>query len=213
MVFKANPDVGGRYSALIAFGIVPAVLAGFDGGKLLKQSTKISDGNLTFDDKGVELGVVLGSAYLTGRDKLTILADEKCVSMGSWIEQLVAESSGKDGRGILPVDDEPLQADDAYGSDRIFVYLRADGSLDREMKALIAAGQPVYTCSLDDMYDLSAEFFRWEIAIAVACVILEVNAFDQPNVQESKDIAKQMINTLKSGRVLMRVSLFFVMRR
>lgn len=199
-VFKANPDVGGRYSALIAFGIVPAVLAGFGGEELLERSTRFSDGNLTFDDKGVELGVVLGSAYITGRDKLTILSDEKCASMGSWIEQLIAESSGKNGRGILPVDNEPLQAANAYGSDRIFVYLRADGSLDREIQALIAAGQPVYTCKLDDLYDLAAEFYRWEIATAVACVILEVNAFDQPNVQESKDIAKQMINTLKSGK-------------
>ena len=148
-VFKANPDVGGRYSALIAFGIVPAVLAGFGGEELLERSTRFSDGNLTFDDKGVELGVVLGSAYITGRDKLTILSDEKCASMGSWIEQLIAESSGKNGRGILPVDNEPLQAANAYGSDRIFVYLRADGSLDREIQMLIAAGQPVYTCKLD----------------------------------------------------------------
>jgi glucose-6-phosphate isomerase len=199
-IFEANPNVGGRYSALIAFGIVPAVLAGYDGKKLLEQSTKYSDGKLAEDDKAVELGVVLGAAYHAGRDKLTLLADEKCAPLGSWIEQLIAESSGKHGRGILPVDKEPLQTADAYSNDRIFVYLRADGSLDEKVKNMIAAGQPVYTCAMDDLYDLSAEFYRWEIAAALACAIIDVNAFDQPNVQESKDIAKQMINALKNGK-------------
>lgn len=201
--FQANPDVGGRYSALIAFGLVPAVLAGFDASKLLKASTRLSSAqtgtSLKYDDPGVQLGLILGSAYLSGRDKLTLLADRKTEALGSWIEQLTAESSGKDGRGILPVDKEPIQPIGSYGQDRLFVYLRKDGELDDLVKKLIGAGQPVFTCQIEDVYDLAAEYYHWEVAIAVACVILNVNAFNQPNVQESKDIAKQMVNALKNG--------------
>ena len=194
--FQANPNVGGRYSALIAFGLVPAVLAGYDGSKLLENA---DGGAIDSNHPGVKLGVVLGAAYQAGRDKLTILADSQIAPLGSWIEQLVAESSGKIGEGILPIDQEPLIPVEQYGCDRIFTYLRIDGKMDDRVKALLAAGQPVYTCELNDLYDIAGTFFCWEVAIAFACIILGVNAFNQPNVQESKDIAKRMINALKEG--------------
>ena len=194
--FQANPNVGGRYSALIAFGLVPAVLAGYDGEKLLKGAEAREIG---LDHPGVKLGVVLGAAYKTGRDKLTILSDTAIAPLGSWIEQLVAESSGKIGEGILPIDQEPMLRAGDYGDDRIFTYLRIDGTLDETVKALQAAGQPVYTCDIKDLYDISGIYYCWEIATAIACIILGVNAFNQPNVQESKDIAKRMINALKEG--------------
>lgn len=197
--FEADPNVGGRYSALIAFGLVPAVLAGYDGEKLLEQSLKLSKMPVRLEDAGVQLGVVLGAAYASGRDKLSLLADAPVESMGSWIEQLVAESSGKEGKGILPVDLEPLLPINDYSADRLFVYLRADGQFDELISELTASNQPVFTCRMPELYDLAAEFYRWEVAIATACVLLGVNAFNQPNVQESKDIAKQMLNVLKAG--------------
>ena len=197
--FEADPNVGGRYSALIAFGLVPAVLAGYNGEKLLEQSRKLSRLPITLDDPGVKLGVVLGAAYASGRDKLTLLADAPVEALGSWIEQLVAESSGKEGKGILPIDIEPLLSLNDYSDDRLFVYLRADGHFDERVAELTDANHPVFTCHMPELYDLAAEFYRWEVAIAVACILLGVNAFNQPNVQESKDIAKQMLNVLKAG--------------
>jgi transaldolase/glucose-6-phosphate isomerase len=200
---QADPNVGGRYSALIAFGLVPAILAGFDGKKILKWSQKLSSAqighSISYDNPGLQLGIVLGSAYLSGKDKLTILADSQTESMGSWIEQLVAESSGKDGKGIIPVAEEPLLSLASYQTDRIFVYLRAKGGMDDTVRDLVDHNYPVYICDMPELYDLAAEFYRWEVAIAVACVILGVDAFNQPNVQESKDIAKHMLDTLKKG--------------
>ncbi len=208
-VIAADPNVGGRYSALIAFGLVPAMLAGFDGEKLLERSLKYSsfshmktDSSISHRDGGMQLGVVMGAAYREGMDKLTLLADPQTASLGSWIEQLVAESSGKDGRGILPVDQEARLPGNNYQSDRLFIYLRKDGSLDEFVSNLMAQGHPVYTCLIEEVYDLPAEFYRWEIATAVACVALGVNAFDQPNVQESKDIAKQMLAALRKNQEL-----------
>jgi glucose-6-phosphate isomerase len=197
--FEADPIVGGRYSALIAFGLVPAVLAGYNGEELLEQSLKLSKLPITLDDPGVKLGVVLAAAHASGRDKLTLLADAPVEALGSWIEQLVAESSGKEGKGILPIDAEPLLSLKDYSDDRLFVYLRADGHYDDRVVELTDADHPVFTCHMPELYDLAAEFYRWEVAIAVACILLGVNAFNQPNVQESKDIAKQMLNVLKAG--------------
>ncbi len=205
-VIEADPNVGGRYSALIAFGLIPAILAGYDGNMLLSRSLKYSQHHdsttISYEDGGVQLGVVLGAAYSTGRDKLTLLVDAQTASLGSWIEQLVAESSGKDGRGILPVADEPLQIIDRYGTDRLFVYLRKDGAQDILVRDLIEKSHPVFICEMGDLYDLSTEFYRWEIATAVACILINVNAFDQPNVQESKDITKQLITALKNNKTV-----------
>ncbi len=202
-VIEADPNVGGRYSALIAFGLIPAILAGFDGRELLeKSSVKTAHGRIAADDRGVHLGMAMGAAYLSGRDKLTILADSQTVSLGSWIEQLVAESSGKDGKGIVPIHEEPVFPADHYRSDRFFIYLRKNGDMDEFVGQLSTVGHPVYVCDLPEVYDLAAEFYRWEIATAIACIILNVNAFNQPNVQESKDIATQMITALKNKEEL-----------
>jgi hypothetical protein len=144
----------------------------------------------------------LGEAALAGRDKLTILADRSLRALPHWIEQLVAESSGKDGKGILPVPLEPLDSPDLYGADRLFVYLRQNGELDDGAEALVHAGNPVITLPLRDSYGIAAEFFRWEVAVAVACHILGVNAFDQPDVQESKDRTGLKIEEFRSRRSL-----------
>lgn len=197
-VIEADPNVGGRYSALIAFGLIPAILAGFDGRDLLEKSSAKSANGISTDDRGVHLGMAMGAAYLTGRDKLTILSDPQTASLGSWIEQLIAESSGKDERGIIPIHQEPVFAADHYQADRFFVYLRKEGGMDEFVRQLVSVGHPVYICDIPEIYDLAAEFYSWEIATAFACIILNVNAFNQPNVQESKDIAKQTIAALKN---------------
>lgn len=208
-VIAANPNVGGRYSALIAFGLLPAILAGYDGARLLRQSLKytnraLSKGStmISLEDEGVKLGVIMAAGYAAGRDKLTLLADPETAPLGSWIEQLIAESSGKDGNGILPVDQEARLPLEQYGPDRLFVYLRKNGGLDDFTDELLSAGHPVTICRIEDVYDLAAEFYRWEIATAVACALMGVNAFDQPNVQESKDIAKRMLALLKENQDL-----------
>lgn len=141
----------------------------------------------------------MGAAALAGRDKLTILADAPLSALAGWIEQIVAESSGKNGKGILPVPLEPLDMPEVYGNDRLFVYLRQTGELDQGVNALRAAGHPVLEFSIPDPYEAGAEFYRWEIAVPTACHILGVNAFDQPDVQESKDRTKAKIAEYKSS--------------
>ena len=142
---------------------------------------------------GLVLGAALGVAVQHGRDKLTILADEQLVSFGSWLEQLIAESSGKLGKGLIPVDREPLEAATRYSNDRLFVYLRQNGDYDDQTAALRAAGHPVLEISVAGVYDLGAEFFLWEFATATACHIWGVNAFDQPDVEDAKARARTKI--------------------
>ncbi|MBE3142311.1 MAG: bifunctional transaldolase/phosoglucose isomerase, partial [Planctomycetes bacterium] len=202
-VFRADPSVGGRYSALIAFGLVPAALLGLDVERLLDNAgwmagqcrPEIPAGR----NPGLVLGAILGEAALHGRDKLTLLADPKIGSLGSWLEQLVAESSGKQGKGIIPVDGEPPAKPPGYSSDRLFVYLRQSGTLDQTVEKLQKAGQPAITLPIPDEYHLGAEFYRWGIAIAIACSILQVNGFDQPDVQDSKDRTSQKIAELRQS--------------
>jgi transaldolase/glucose-6-phosphate isomerase len=151
---------------------------------------------------GLVLGAVLGEAALSGRDKLTILADAPLSAFALWIEQIIAESSGKHGKGILPVPLEPLGETGVYGDDRLFVYLRQTGELDESLKALREAGHPVIEYAISDLYDVGAEMYRWQVATAIACSILGVNAFDQPNVETSKKITKAKIaDYQKSGRL------------
>ena len=196
-VFNANPNVGGRYSALTAFGLVPATLLGLDVKRLLARAAwmmaQTAPNVLAARNPGLVLGAVMAEAALAGRDKLTILADTPLVTIGSWLEQLIAESSGKDDKGIVPVDREPLGDVSVYGQDRLFVYLRQTGDYDENIAALQTAGQPVLEIPVPETYDLGAEFYRWEFAIAVACHILGVNAFDQPNVEDAKKRAKARI--------------------
>ncbi|GAB4493281.1 MAG: bifunctional transaldolase/phosoglucose isomerase [Anaerolineales bacterium] len=196
-VFNADPMVGGRYSALTAFGLVPAALMKLDLERMLSRAgwmmRECAAEKPAARNPGLVLGAILGQAALAGRDKLTILADDVLAPAGAWLEQLMDESSGKNDKGILIVDGEPHFAPEFYGSDRIFAYLRLDGQHDAFAAALRAAGQPVLEFRLEGRYDLFAEMYRWEVATAIACAEIGVNAFDQPDVQIAKDIAKKKI--------------------
>jgi transaldolase/glucose-6-phosphate isomerase len=200
-IFNSDPMIGGRYSVLTHFGLVPAALMGIDPERLLARAAWMSaqsgEAVPAGRNPGLTLGAVMGEAALAGRDKLTIVADDCLASVGSWLEQLIAESSGKLGFGIVPVDLEPLGAPTAYGADRLFVYLRQDGKFDTTLAALRKADQPVLVFDIPDPYDLGAEFYRWEFATATACAILGVNAFDQPDVQDAKDRTNARIAAYK----------------
>jgi transaldolase / glucose-6-phosphate isomerase len=191
-IFHGVPSIGGRYSALSNFGIVPAAAMGVSVAKFLAQAQTMVQA-CTADvesNPGVMLGLTLGSAAKLGRDKLTIVASPAIYDLGAWLEQLIAESTGKRGKGIIPVDREELTGPEGYGSDRVFAYLRfgpsPDSNQDEHVAALEKAGHPVIRISMSDTYDLSQEFFRWEIATAVAGSVLGINAFNQPDVEASK---------------------------
>ncbi len=189
--FLADPAVGGRYSALTHFGLVPAALMGLDLHRLLDRAEWMMQQcrpEVTgARNPGLVLGAILGQAAVSGRDKLSFLVDTSAAPLGAWLEQLVAESTGKLGKGILPVDGEVLTDPLRAGDDRIFVYLRSQGELDSQVEQLRLAGQPVLVFDISSPYDLGAEFYRWEVATAFACAVLGVNAFDQPDVQDAKD--------------------------
>ena len=204
--FLNSPDVGGRYSALTYVGLVPASLIGLDLGALLATGTAMLDlcrEPQPVANPGLHLGLALGSLALAGRDKLTFVADPAIVSFGSWAEQLLAESTGKQNRGIVPIDREPLAAAKAYGPDRAFVSLalaesefpgspdgRAQAKLLDELEQL---GHPVIRIELDDPIDLAAEAVRWEIATAFAGAVLGIDPFDQPNVEEAKELTRRVL--------------------
>lgn len=199
-IFLNPPDIGGRYSALSYFGMVPAVLMGLDIRKLLDRAERIVHACASVvpaaDNPGARLGAILGECAKAGRDKLTIVADPKVSSLGLWIEQLIAESTGKEGKGIIPIAGEPLGSPSVYGDDRLFVSIsvgKLDGATEVKLKALEAAGHPVVYRTLTDLYNLGEEFFLWEIATAFAGYRLGINPFDQPNVQESKDATKELL--------------------
>jgi glucose-6-phosphate isomerase len=200
-VFLNPADIGGRYSALSFFGMIPATLIGLDSLRLLTRAEGMARacaaGVPPEGNPGAWLGAVLGCLALAGRDKLTFICSPEIASFGYWVEQLVAESTGKDGVGIVPVEGEAVGDPGVYQDDRVFVYLKLQDSryrqLDGKVGALEAAGHPAVTFLLQDRYDLGAEFFRWEFATAVAGLVLGVNPFDQPNVQESKDNTKRLL--------------------
>ena len=209
-VFLNPPDIGGRYSALSFFGMVPATLMGLDVLRLLERAERMAQacrpGAPPRENPGVWLGAILGALARAGRDKLTFICSPAIASFGYWVEQLIAESTGKDGTGILPVEGEALGDPGVYGDDRVFVYLRLHDSKDRELdgkvNVLERAGHPVVTIGLQDLFDVGAEFFRWEFATAVAGAVMGVNPFDQPNVQESKDNTKRLLTEFKAkGRL------------
>ena len=202
-VFPNPPDIGGRYSALSYFGLVPGALMGIDVEELLERATEMAsscaDSVPPETNPGVWLGAVMGQLALKGRNKLTLITSPKVASFGYWVEQLIAESTGKQGKGIVPVEGEPLGRPPVYGNDRLFVYIRMDSDApNRAVAALEKAGQPVVTLTLRDKLDLGGEFLRWEIATAIAGSILGIDAFDQPNVQESKDNTKRVLAIYKS---------------
>jgi transaldolase/glucose-6-phosphate isomerase len=193
-IFHGVPSIGGRYSALSNFGMVPAALMGLDTAKFLDRTEEMVEACASavpvHENPGVILGIILGTAAKNDRDKVTIITSPGISDLGAWLEQLLAESTGKQGRGIVPVDREELASPDVYDNDRIFAYLRLesapDAAQDARVAALEQAGQPVVRISLGDVYDLGQEFFRWEIATAVAGSILGINAFNQPDVESSK---------------------------
>ena len=201
--FLNDPEIGGRYSALSHFGIVPAALLGVDVARLLDRASTMTfncDGcnsPVEGDNGGAWLGAIMGVMANAGQDKLTLLAEPSVAAFGPWAEQLIAESTGKDGKGILPVADEPVGAPEVYGDDRLFAYVglvEDDGSeLCAAAEALRGAGRPVVMIRLNDLYDLGGEFFRWEMATAIAGRSLRINPFDQPNVEAAKALARRMV--------------------
>jgi transaldolase/glucose-6-phosphate isomerase len=201
--FINTPEIGGRYSVLSYFGIVPAALAGVPIEALLKSSQVGEQGcshfNSADENSGLWLGATIGELARQGRDKLTFIVSEPIDSFGLWVEQLVAESTGKQGKGILPVADEPIGDPEVYGDDRVFVYLRNVDSpseeLDAAVEKLTSAGQPTLTLSTHDATDLGRLFFIAEFAVAVAGWVLEINPFDQPNVQEAKDNTSKVLSS------------------
>ena len=204
-VFLNPPDIGGRYSALSYVGLVPASLIGLDLDALLASAASMlgqcSQPEPT-DNPGVSLGLTIGYHAYAGRDKLTLIADPGLASFGAWLEQLIAESTGKRGIGIVPVDAEPLGDVDDYGDDRIFVRLRLAGSEphgDTTVDALEAAGHPVIRIELEDPMDLGGEFVRWEVATAIAGAVLRIDPFDQPNVEEAKERTRRLLATDDDG--------------
>jgi transaldolase / glucose-6-phosphate isomerase len=215
-IFLGVPSIGGRYSALSDFGLVPAAATGVDVSEFLDLTNEMVTACAEVSAKnnpGVILGAVLGTAHNQGRDKLTIVASPGIHDLGAWLEQLVAESTGKNGKGIIPVDREPVAAPEAYGDDRVFVYLRLESGPDESQDAAIArlesAGQPVISISVADVYTLGQEFFRWEIATAVAGSILGINPFDQPDVEASKIATRKLTEEYERTGSLSAESPFF----
>ncbi len=206
-IFLNPPDIGGRYSALTYVGLVPASLIGIDLDALLASASAMLGACREPDpasNPGLSLGLAMGVLAKAGRDKLTFLADDEIVSFGAWAEQLIAESTGKHGVGIVPVDLEPLGSVEAYGPDRAFVRLSlagADGAQrDLLADALEAAGHPVIRIGIADPIDLGAEFVRWEVATAIAGAVLGIDPFDQPNVEEAKQLTRQVLEDVGHAR-------------
>jgi transaldolase/glucose-6-phosphate isomerase len=199
------PSIGGRYSALSNFGMVPAAVMGVDIAKFLDRTEEMVQACASCvpveQNPGVILGIILGSAAKNGRDKLTVITSPGISDLGAWLEQLIAESTGKEGKGIIPVDREQLGAPDVYGKDRVFAYIRLetapDAGQDAKVAALERAGHPVIRISMGDAYDLGQEFFRWEIATAVAGSILGINPFNQPDVEASKVATRNLTSAFE----------------
>ena len=206
--FNAPEDVGGRYSALTMFGLVPAALIGVDIGALLARARCMSDGCGALVEESqnpaLALGAALGELALAKRDKVTFLCSPSLGAFPDWVEQLIAESTGKDKKGIVPVANESVGAPDKYGDDRFFVYLRLEGdenhSLDRQVAALQANGHPVARIDLSDKLDVGQEFFRWEFAVAAAGAAIGIHPFNQPDVQLAKDLAKKAMSESAGGK-------------
>ncbi|HQG28259.1 MAG TPA: hypothetical protein PLY73_06845, partial [Candidatus Ozemobacteraceae bacterium] len=197
--FLNDPDIGGRYSALSYFGLAPAALLGVDAGTVLARakaaaSVERNEPSGADDLTGARLGAILGTLAGLGRDKVQFFLPPEIASFGDWVEQLIAESTGKEGKGILPIVGETPAPPDAYGSDRLFVFIGLGGAYEKpRADALVRAGHPVVEIVLPDRFDLGAQYFQWEIATAVACHVLSVNPFDQPNVEAAKKAAREMM--------------------
>ncbi|HEX5267201.1 MAG TPA: bifunctional transaldolase/phosoglucose isomerase [Acidimicrobiales bacterium] len=216
-VFAGVPSIGGRYSALSNFGMVPAAASGIDVVRLFESAETMAHACAPSvparDNPGLVLGALIGAAVNAGRDKLTLVTSPGLSRLGAWLEQLLAESTGKHGRGVIPVDREPLGAPEAYGSDRLFAYISLagdhDSDLEAKISALEAAGQPVVRIELSDPYQLGREFFRWEFATAVAGSIIGIDPFDQPDVEEAKVSARRLTDAYDRNGSLAELDPFF----
>ena len=211
-VFLNPPDVGGRYSALTYVGLVPGALLGIDLDELLLRARAMVVACGESDparNPGLALGLAMGAFAKNGRDKLTFVIDRELAAFGPWVEQLIAESTGKHGVGIVPVDGEPLAAVAAYGNDRVFVRITLAGSagpdpsigskVDARLAELAAAGHPVICIPVESKIDIGAEFVRWEVATALSGVVLQIDPFDQPNVEEAKTNTRAVIASFEDG--------------
>lgn len=208
-IFLNPADIGGRYSALSFFGMVPASLQGFDFKALLDRAERVMHACApavpTADNPAARLGTILGTLANEGRDKLTLSTSPDIASLGLWIEQLIAESTGKEGRGIIPIAGETLGGPSVYGNDRLFVHISVgptDADTESKLRALESAGHPVVRRTLNDPLDLGEEFYVWELSTAVAGAVIGINSFDQPNVQESKDNTKRLLEEYKQNGAL-----------
>lgn len=209
-IFHGVSSIGGRYSALSDFGMVPAAIMGIDAPRFLARAHVMagacSPGVPVGKNPGVLLGLVLGVAARHGWDKLTLITSPGIWDLGAWLEQLIAESTGKDGMGIIPVDREPPAAPGSYGNDRLFAYLRlesgADPAQDKAVQALVDAGNPVIRIAIAGIYELGQEFFRWEIATAVAGALLGINPFNQPDVEASKIATRRLTDEYEQTGLL-----------
>ena len=216
-IFFGDPSIGGRYSALSNFGLVPAAAMGLDVARFLDQAArmvkKCGADMSAQNNPGLVLGTILGVAHNEGCNKITIVASPGIYDLGAWLEQLLAESTGKNGKGLVPVDRESPAKPENYGSDRMFVYLKlksdSDSYQDDAIDVLERAGQPIVRISVDDIYDLGQEFFRWELATAVAGSIIGINPFDQPDVEASKIATKKLTEEYEhSGALPAEAALF-----
>ena len=216
-IYYGKSEIGGRFSALSAFGLTAAAVMGLDVEKLLNgastmvRSCKAANPN---ENPGTILGTILGTCFRNGRDKLTIFTPPEAYDLGAWLEQLIAESTGKNGVSIIPVDREPLQMADAYGEDRIFVNFTMKGSeVDEDtladLKDIEDAGHPMINIELENLYGLGQEFFRWEFATAVAGAIMEINPFDQPDVEAAKIEARKITDAYEQSGTLPAEQAFF----
>jgi len=197
-IFLNDPNIGGRFSALSLFGIVPAALIGIEVEKLFVETSKLVNEckhKEALDNSGAKLGGIIGSLAKKGVDKLSLIISLQLKYLGGWLEQLIAESTGKDGKGILPVDLEPSIPVNEYGKDRVFVYLKLSGDnfYDKKVSEIKSAGLPLIELEMSNIYQLGAEFFRWEFATAVVGFVLDVQPFDQPNVESAKVAAHAMM--------------------
>ena len=209
-IFFGVPGIGGRYSALSNFGMVPAAVMGLDLRRFIDRTEEMVQACAATvpvaQNPGAVLGAILGTLANHGRDKVTLITSPGIWDVGAWLEQLLAESTGKQGKGLIPVDREKLDAPEVYGNDRVFVYLRlrnaADQQQDSKVDALRKAGHPVVRIDMADIYDIGQEFFRWEIATAVAGSVIGINAFNQPDVEASKIVTRQLTTEYeKTGRL------------
>jgi RpiB/LacA/LacB family sugar-phosphate isomerase len=206
--FLNDPRIGGRFSALSFFGLVPAALVGVDIGRLLDRAADMAarcgpDVRVR-ENPGLRLGATLGGFAQAGRDKVTLLMSPGITALGAWLEQLLTESTGKQGKGLVVINDEPHGTPDVYGNDRLFVAmsLGADSALDAAASALEGAGHPVVRLTLGDAYDVGAEYFRWEVATAAAGIVLGLNPFDEPNVAQAKEATNAALaKYLETGRL------------